>query len=78
MTLLQMAEEYRSNSALLALRIVQLQCRLRETRQLELRRRLKRRIGTLYGMLGESRRTSYDMQHYYDRRSDDDAIQHCS
>lgn len=67
MTLQQMAREYRVNGALLELRIIQLRCRLLRTHQPELRRRLKKRIGTLYGMLGESRRTAYDMQHYYDR-----------
>lgn len=67
MDLQHMAQEYRINGALLELRIVQLQYRLAGTRQPELRRRLKRRIGTLYGMLGESRRTAYDLQHYYDQ-----------
>lgn len=78
MTLEQMAQEYRVNGALLELRIVQLRWRLHNTRQPELRRRLKKRIGTLYGMLGESRRTAYDLQHYYDRRASHGAVGRCS
>ncbi|MGE4547948.1 MAG: hypothetical protein AB7C89_00175 [Intestinibacillus sp.] len=78
MTLQQMAQEYRVNGALIELRIIQLRCRLQNTRQLELRRRLKKRIGTLYGMLGESRRAAYDMQHYYDQRESHGAVGRCS
>ncbi len=69
MDLQKMAQEYRHNTAVLELRVIQLQRALRCTEQTELRRRIKRRIGLLRVMIGESRRTAYDLEHYYDRRA---------
>ncbi len=69
MELQKMAREYRHNAAVLELRVIQLQRALRRTEQLELRRRIKRRIGLLRVMIGESRRTAYDLEHYYDRKA---------
>lgn len=69
MNLQQLAQQYRANAALIELRIVQLQYRLRHTRQPEVRRRLRHRIGILRVLMGEGRRTGYDLTHYYDRPS---------
>lgn len=62
-----MSEEYRINTAILEVRIVQLDRLLAETRQPELRRRLQRRIGRLHAMAGEGRRAAFDLAHYYDK-----------
>lgn len=43
-----MAQEYRRNAAVLELRVAQLKHQLAHTSQLELRRRLKHRIGVLH------------------------------
>ncbi len=47
MTLHEMAREYRSNTALLELRLRQLQVAQRRARQKEVKYRLKQRIGCL-------------------------------
>lgn len=67
MSLQQLAQQYLSNAALLELRIVQLQYRMRHTEQPEIKRRLRHRVGVLRVMMGEGRRTGYDLAHYYDR-----------
>lgn len=61
-----MAEEYRRNAAVLELRLVQLKHQLAGTRQLELRRRLKHRIGMLHVLINEARSTGYYLDHYYE------------
>lgn len=71
MNLQQLSEQYRSDAALMELRIVQLQYRLQHTEQLEIRRRLKHRIGVLRVLMGEGRRTGYDLAHYYERPSEE-------
>ena len=67
MNLQSLAQEYRAGAALIELRVIQLQYRLDHTRQQEVRRRLRHRIGALRVMMGESRRMGYDLDHYYDR-----------
>lgn len=63
-----MAAEYRANAALLELRLVQLKHQLQGTKSLELRRRLKHRIGMLHVLINEARDTSYYLSHYYEER----------
>lgn len=70
MLLQEMAKEYRANTALLELRVRQLQTARRRARQPEVRYRLKRRINCLQGLINESRKTVYIMEHYYDKGGD--------
>lgn len=65
MPLDQMAREYRTNAALLELRQMQLKHQLAHTKQLELRRRLKHRIGMLHVLINEARKTSHHLDSYY-------------
>ena len=65
MSLDHMAQEYRDNAALLDLRLAQLKHQLAHTKQLELRRRLKHRIGMLHVLINEARRTSHYLDTYY-------------
>ncbi len=67
MTLEQMAREYRGNTALLELRMKQLQAAQRRAQQKEVRFRLKRRIGCLRVLINESRKTAFVMEHYHER-----------
>ncbi len=67
MTLHGMAREYRSNTALLELRLRQLQAAQRRARQPEVRYRFKQRIGCLRGLINESRKAAFVMEHYYQR-----------
>lgn len=60
--------EYYQNAALLELRLVQLHTQLHHTRTLEIRRRLKHRIGVLHVMINEGRQTGYRLAHYYDQK----------
>lgn len=61
-----MAQEYRRNAAVLELRLMQLKHQLANTRQLELRRRLKHRIGMLHVLINEARNTGYYLDHYHE------------
>ncbi|MDR3765505.1 MAG: hypothetical protein Q3Y08_00495 [Butyricicoccus sp.] len=63
-----MATEYRANAALLELRLMQLKHQLKHTQGLELRRRLKHRIGMLHVLINEARGTGYYLEHYYEER----------
>lgn len=65
MPLSHMAQEYRTNAAVLELRLVQLKHQLAHTRQLELRRRLKHRIGVLHVLINEARKTGHYLDQYY-------------
>lgn len=67
-TLDNLAHEYRANAALLELRLVQLKHQLRQTQCLEVRRRLKHRIGMLHVLINETRGTGYYLAHYYGER----------
>lgn len=67
-TLSGMAQEYRANAAILDLRLAQLQYQLAHTESLELRRRLKHRIGMLHVLINEARNTGYYLDHYYEER----------
>ena len=60
-----MGQEYRRNTNLLELRIRQLQFQLKNTQCLELRRRLKHRIGMLHVLVNEGRKTGFYLQNYY-------------
>lgn len=62
------AHEYRANAALLELRLMQLKHQLRQTNNLEVRRRLKHRIGMLHVLINEARGTGYYLSHYYEER----------
>ena len=55
MALREMAQEYRSNTALLELRMKQLQVAQRRARHKEVKYRLKQRIGCLRVLINESR-----------------------
>lgn len=70
MRLHEMAREYRSNTALLELRLKQLQTARRRAKQSEVKYRLKRRINCLQVMINESRKTAFVLEHYYDRGGD--------
>ena len=63
MQLQEMAREYRSNTALLELRLKLLQTARRRAKQNEVKYRLKRRINCLQVLINESRKT----EHYYDK-----------
>lgn len=67
LTLYQMAQEYRANVRLLELRLLQLEHAKRRARQLEVKYRLKQRAGLLRGMINESRKTVFELEHYYER-----------
>lgn len=67
MQLNEMAREYRSNTALLELRVRQLQTARRHAKQNEVKFRLKRRINCLQALINESRKTAFQMEHYYDK-----------
>ena len=64
-SLRDMGQEYRRNTNLLELRIRQLQFQLKNTQCLELRRRLKHRIGMLHVLVNEGRKTGFYLQNYY-------------
>ena len=64
MTLHEMAREYRSNTALLELRLRQLQVAQRRARQKEVKYRLKQRIGCLRVLINESRKPAFVLEHY--------------
>lgn len=70
MLLQEMAKEYRSNTALMELRVRQLQAARRRARQPEVRYRLKQRINCLQGFINESRKAVFMMEHYYERGGD--------
>ena len=65
-----MAQEYRRNAAVLELRVAQLKHQLAHPSQLELRRRLKHRIGVLHVLINEARSTGYYLDHYHEGRGD--------
>ena len=67
MNLYEMAREYRRNTALLELRVRELQVAKRRAGQYEVKYRLKQRIRVLNDMINESRLTVYKLEHYYDR-----------
>lgn len=67
MRLQEMAKEYRANTALLELRVKQLQLARRRARQNEVKYRLKRRINCLQVLINESRKTAFVLEHYYDK-----------
>ena len=68
MALRNMAQQYRANTALLELRMKQLQVAQRRARHKEVRYRLKNRIGFLRVLINESRKTTFLLEHYYDNR----------
>ena len=63
-----LAAEYRANAPLLELRVMQPKHQLEHTQGLELRRRLKHRIGMLHVLINEARGTGYYLEHYYEER----------
>lgn len=67
MNLYEMAREYRRNTALLELRVRELQAAKCRAGQYEVKYRLKQRIRVLNDMINESRLTVYELEHYYDR-----------
>ncbi|MGO5029039.1 hypothetical protein [Candidatus Agathobaculum pullicola] len=67
MQLQEMARQYRSNTALLELRLKQLQVAQRRAEQNEVKYRLKQRINCLQVMINENRKTAFVLEHYYDR-----------
>ena len=71
MALRNMAQQYRANTALLELRMKQLQVAQRRARHKEVRYRLKNRIGFLRVLINESRKPTFLLEHYYDNRGGD-------
>ena len=61
MNLYEMAREYRRNTALLELRVRELQAAKRRAGQYEVKYRLKQRIRVLNDMINESRLTVYEL-----------------
>ena len=70
MELREMAREYRANTALLELRMKQLQTAQRRARHKEEKYRLKQRIGCLRVLINESRKTAFVLEHYRERGAD--------
>ena len=66
MALREMAQEYRRNTALLELRMKQLQVAQRRARNQEVKYRLKQRIGCLRMLTNESRKTAFILEHYHE------------
>ena len=66
MALREMAQEYRRNTALLELRMKQLQVAQRRARNQEVKCRLKQRSGCLRMLINESRKTAFILEHYYE------------
>lgn len=62
-----LAEDYLANVATIEARIQQLESQLKHTKQLEVRRKLRRRVNTLHVMVCESRRIAFELEHYYDK-----------
>ena len=67
MQMREMAKEYRANTALLELRLKQLQVARRHAEHSEVKYRLKQRINCLQAMINENRKTAFVLEHYYDR-----------
>ena len=61
----ELGQQYRRSAAAIDLRIMQLKYQLSKTASLELRRRLKHRIGALHVLAIETRNTSYHLTSYY-------------
>ena len=76
MNMCEMAREYRANTALLELRIKQLQTAQKHARQPEVRYRLKRRINFLHTLVNESRKTAFMLEHYHDKGGEAHAGRH--
>ena len=66
MALREMAQEYRRNTALLELRMKQLQVAQRRARNQEVKYRLKQRIGCLRMLINKSRKTAFILEHYHE------------
>lgn len=66
-----------SMSALLELRIKQLQAAQKRARQPEVRYRLKQRAKFLQTLINESRQTVFLMEHYHDHSEEGDAHADC-
>lgn len=62
-----LAAEYLQNAAVMEARIRQLEEQAKSAKQLEVRRKLRKRINTLHVMVCESRRTAFQLEHYYDK-----------
>lgn len=67
MTLEKMAEEYRTNTKLLELRVLELQTAQELARQREVRFRLKKRVSYLRMLINESRKAAFQLEHYYEK-----------
>lgn len=61
-----LAAEYLQNVAVMEARIRQLESQLKHARRLESQRKLRKRINALHVMVCESRRTAFQLEHYYD------------
>ena len=66
MTMHEMAEEYLQNAQKLEARIEELQEQITSAGSLAVRQNLHRRINALQTMLCETRKTAFDLEHYYD------------
>ena len=67
MTMHEMAEEYLQNAQRLEARIKELQEQITNTGSLTVRQNLHRRINALQTMLCETRKTAFELEHYYDK-----------
>ena len=66
-SLKELADEYLQNAADMEKRIRELEEHLKHVKQLEVRRKLRKRINTLHVMVCESRQTAFHLEHYYDK-----------
>ena len=62
-----LAADYWQNALQMEDRIQQLEEQANAAKQLEVRRKLRKRINTLHVMVCESRRTAFELEHYYDK-----------
>lgn len=67
MILRDMAQEYKRNTALMELRMQELQVAQKRAEQKEVKYRLKQRIGRLRTLINESRKTAFEMEYYYEK-----------
>lgn len=66
-SLKELADEYLQNAADMEKRIRELEEQLKHVKRLESQRKLRRRINILHVMVCESRRTAFQLEHYYDK-----------
>ncbi|MGM9630381.1 hypothetical protein [Butyricicoccus sp.] len=62
-----LAVDYLKNVEIMEQRVKELEAQAKAAGQLEMRRKLRRRINTLNTMICESRQIAFQLEHYYDK-----------